>query len=96
MIECSSINIIYKLLKNKEPKSLIKLYKAPSNPRKSSRWYPIYQPKSINMQNFIIYKSIKLFYLLPNELQNVKESQFKIKLKTHYINAKIDTFDTND
>ena len=52
-------------------------------------------PKTINMNNYYIYKCLEKFYELPKDIQNVKFTLFKKKLK-QYISTHLVPFDTAD
>ena len=52
----SGICFIYKIISNKEPKSMQMMFKDIKSNRNNSKWYTAYQPKTIKMKNFIIYK----------------------------------------
>ena len=96
MVSYSGICFIYKVISNKEPKSMLVMFKDKKSNRNISKWYTAYQPKTILMNNFIIYKSIENFYSLPKEIQNCKQSTFKTKLKKYMMSNDLVTFDSHD
>ena len=79
----------------KEPSSFLNLYKISKHTRNATRWYSKYNPKTVNMKIFYIYKSLEDFYNLPKEIQTCKVSIFKKKLKI-YLQTHTVQFDTMD
>ena len=83
MVSYSGICFIYKIIANKEPNSMLSMFKTKKSKRNISKWYTAYQPKTKLMQNFIIYKSLANIYSLPKDIQNCKQSTFKSRLKKY-------------
>ena len=95
MIICSGIINIHKFIIKKEPKCMLTLFKEGRNIRNATRVYTKYIPKTVNMNNYYIYKCLEKFYELPKDIQNVKFTLFKKKLK-QYISTHLVPFDTAD
>ena len=74
---------------------MLTLFKVGRNIRNATRVYTKYIPKTVNMNNYYIYKCLEKFYELPKDIQNVKFTLFKKKLK-QYISTHLVPFDTAD
>ena len=96
MIINSALNITFKSLSNKKPKSIMELYKDNISQRVNIKWYTKYRPKNKIMKQYYIYRTLDLFYNLPADLKNSTIMAFKRKLKEHLRNTMIETYDTND
>ena len=81
---------------NRVPLTNLEMYKNNVNKRAKTKWYTKYSPKQSIMKNFLPYRSLDLFYLLPKEIQECKHTTFKNKLKLYCKSTDIGTFDTFD
>ena len=63
MVSYSGIYFIYKVISNKEPNSMLSMFKTKKSKRNISKWYTAYQPKTKLMKNFIIYINSKLLFI---------------------------------
>ena len=61
LITYSSICYIHKIIKLNQPESMMDLFRTKVSNRAISKWYTKYQPKTIQMKNFYIYKALEYF-----------------------------------
>ena len=78
-LQFSALNFVHKLIFTQRPDSLFSLLKMPDRAAKDI--VPIEKLNSKQCKNFHLYKSIKLYNSLKNELKMLKPSKFKEKLK---------------
>ena len=78
-LQYSALNFVHKLIYTRRPDSLFSLFKMPDRAAKDI--VPIDNLKSKQSKNFYLYKSLKLYNSLKNELKILKPTKFKVKLK---------------
>ena len=92
MILNSSLNVLHNVFTNHEPKAILSLFKL--NRRSVAKIYTQYIPKNRELKNFYIYKSIKTYNKLSNDIKGLNKSRFKTKIKSLFRNNQIpDTYD---
>ena len=77
MIQYSAICFTHKIIQRGKPENITVLYKKTKTNRAKTKWYTLYQPKTMAMKNFHIYKALEYFYLLPLMIQKVMKSNLK-------------------
>ena len=92
----SSVCYIHKIIKLNQPESMIDLFRTKVSNRAITKWYTQYQPKTMQMKNFYIYKALEHFYNIPKPIQNCKHKNFKIKLKNYLKSNEIYVYDSED
>ena len=84
MIQSAAINLINKIIINKLPNSIFKLFKI--NRRSNVEIVTFYKPKTTKTENFFLYKALKMYNKIPKEIKTSKK--FKGELKTHLTSSK--------
>ena len=74
---------------------MLHLFEENRNRRIATRVYTIYNPKTVNMKSFYLYKCLDKFYGLPKEIQNSKTTLFKKKVNK-YLSTYVVSFDSED
>ena len=80
--------MLHNIIKFKTPESLFELFKI--NRRKNVDIVTKYRPKTQKTENFFIYKAMKSYNKLPQELK--EKNNFKKELKKYMLTVN-DTFD---
>ena len=81
MIHFSSINIIHKLIKNKQPSSILNILKINKNTRTTTQITTHYIPKTEHFKKFYIYKQLKLYNNIENDTKNKSIIGFKNEMR---------------
>ena len=92
MILNASINLINKIIINKEPEQIYNLYTI--NRRSMVKIYPKYDPKGMVLKNFFIYKSLPTYNNIPKNVKNLSKNKFQAEIK--YLIRNQTVSDTND
>ena len=100
MIRKSSILFIHKIKSNNKISAINELFTTNKSKRITKHTYPIHEPKTKNMKNFILYKGNKLYNSIPeaiikNKINVVKKS-IKKYLTVHYHPFKLHQSQHND
>merc|ERR1712240_833503 len=84
---------IHKIQATKTPTSLYKLYNINDNTRPKLNLRPIYNPKSIRLQNSLFYKYSELYIDVPEQIKQIQPLTFaKYSIRDH-INETYDPFE---
>ena len=89
LINQSALNMLHKIIINKTPNSLYKLYKIPN--RRVVDITTKYIPKAVKTQKSYIYSTLKDYNRLPPHIKN--SNNLKKTLKAHLFNNSNDTND---
>ena len=79
----SVLVFIHKIKINSRLQSLNELFTKSKSNRNVTKTYPIYEPKTKKLKNFLIYKGNKLYNKIPSYLIKTKLNIFKKSLKKY-------------
>ncbi len=92
MIINASLKTLNNIIINKTPRTIYNLFKI--NRRSIVDIQTFYQPKSTELKNFFIYKTLKIYNHLPKVLKELDHTKFKKQIKTYMLNYReSDTMD---
>ena len=81
MIHFSSITIIHKILKTKQPPSLLNIIRINNNTRTNTQLTTQYIPKTEHFKKFYIYKHLKLYNKMDTDIKSKSIIGFKNEMR---------------
>ena len=94
MILYSSLNIIHKTIHNKKPPGLLSYFKINNKARKVKKVATSYIPLSTKLNNFYIYKYLKIYNSIDQDIlkKSVKgfKNEIKLSIRAGTINDSMD------
>ena len=93
LINEQGLYYIHKIQATKTPASIHKLYNINDNTRPKLNLRPIYNPKSIRLQNSLFYKYTELYIEVPEQTKNIQLIKFVKYSIRDYVDATYNPFE---